>query len=98
MQPMYYIGLDVHKRKKELHPRSSEARRENFCPLDKDLSWKSRYRTSGFCPIFTLPVTAFIVQVEDICHKPPRTLIWITSGFPTIRSESSRFIRGQYWG
>ena len=24
-----------------LHPRSSEARWESFCPLDKDLSWKS---------------------------------------------------------
>src|SRR6202011_5284930 len=33
------------KFKKNLHPRSSEARRESFCPLDKDLSWKSRYRT-----------------------------------------------------
>ena len=32
--------------KKNLHPRSSEARRESFCPLDKDLSWKSGYRTS----------------------------------------------------
>src|SRR6266403_4545763 len=28
------------------------ARRESFCPLDKDLSWKSGYRTSsGFGPI-----------------------------------------------
>src|SRR5258708_27945887 len=32
--------------RKNLHPRSSEARRESFCPLDKDLSWKSGYRTS----------------------------------------------------
>jgi hypothetical protein len=30
--------------KKNLHPRSSEARQESFCPLDKDLSWKSRNR------------------------------------------------------
>jgi VWFA-related protein len=29
---------------KDLHPRSSVARRESFCPLDKDLSWKSRNR------------------------------------------------------
>ena len=35
------------KNPKELHPRSSVARRESFCPLDKDLSWKSRYRTCG---------------------------------------------------
>jgi hypothetical protein len=34
--------------KKNLHPRSSVARQESFCPLDKDLSWKSRNRTSGF--------------------------------------------------
>src|SRR5467141_4529901 len=27
--------------RKNLHPRSSEARQESFCPLDKDLSWKS---------------------------------------------------------
>src|SRR5277367_6435560 len=32
--------------RKNLHPRSSEARRESFCPLDKDLSWKSDYRTN----------------------------------------------------
>jgi len=27
--------------RKNLYPRSSKARRESFCPLDKDLSWKS---------------------------------------------------------
>src|SRR5579862_2408868 len=32
------------KIRKNLHPRSSAARRESFCSLDKDLSWKSRYR------------------------------------------------------
>jgi hypothetical protein len=36
------------KNPKELHLRSSEARRESLCPLDKDLSWKSDYRTCGF--------------------------------------------------
>src|SRR5713226_10696073 len=30
--------------RKNLHPRSSEARRESLCPLDKDLSWKSDNR------------------------------------------------------
>ena len=30
--------------RKNLHPRSSAARRESFGPLDKDLSWKSGYR------------------------------------------------------
>jgi hypothetical protein len=59
MQPMYYIGLDVHKRKKELHPRSSVARRESFCPLDKDLSWKSRNRTCDFWGQHFCPVSAF---------------------------------------
>jgi Domain of unknown function (DUF4382) len=29
-----------------LHPRSSRAPQESFCPLDKDLSWKSENRTS----------------------------------------------------
>src|SRR6267142_408803 len=33
--------------RKDLHPRSSVARRESFCPLDKDLSWKSANRTCG---------------------------------------------------
>ena len=33
--------------RKNLYPRSSEARRKSFCPLDKDLSWKSDYRTRG---------------------------------------------------
>src|SRR5467141_3504983 len=32
--------------RKNLHPRSSEARQESFCPLDKDLSWKSANRQS----------------------------------------------------
>src|SRR5579862_5014101 len=32
------------KIRKNLHPRSSAARRESFCSLDKDLSWKSRNR------------------------------------------------------
>jgi hypothetical protein len=76
MQPVYYIALNVHKRKISycvkdsggqvyaegaipatrfdldrwmktlplLHLRSSAARRESSCPLDKDLSWKSPYR------------------------------------------------------
>jgi hypothetical protein len=35
------------KNLKSLHPRSSRARRESFCPLDKDLSWKSRNRRSN---------------------------------------------------
>ena len=38
------------KNQKELHPRSSVARRESFCTLDKDLSWKSHYRTSLTMP------------------------------------------------
>jgi len=33
--------------RKDLYPRSSEARRESFCPLDKDLSWKSDNRKLG---------------------------------------------------
>src|SRR5580693_1494144 len=33
---------------RNLHQRSSEARQENFCPLDKDLSWKSPYRTCSW--------------------------------------------------
>ena len=32
--------------RKDLYPRSSAARQESFCPLDKDLSWKSAYQTS----------------------------------------------------
>jgi hypothetical protein len=39
MEPMYYIGLDVHKRKISY---------ESSCPFDKDLSWKSGYRRSAF--------------------------------------------------
>src|SRR5258707_15474784 len=39
------------KKQKEFTPRSSAARRESFCPLDKHLSWKSRNRTTGFCEI-----------------------------------------------
>src|SRR5262249_38303685 len=32
---------DALKNSKSLHPHSSRARQENFCPLDKDLSWRS---------------------------------------------------------
>jgi hypothetical protein len=35
------------RNRKNLHPRSSQARRESSCPLHKDLSWKSRYRNIG---------------------------------------------------
>jgi hypothetical protein len=49
---------------KDLHPRSSVARRESFCPLDKDLSWKSDNRTSPV-PSFKFPVTAFIQDVGN---------------------------------
>src|SRR5882762_682094 len=51
---LYEIGTTAErpthaaKNQKNLHPRSSEARRESFCPLDKDLSWKSGNRTFGF--------------------------------------------------
>src|SRR5580693_8875655 len=38
--------------RKDLHPRSSVARRESFCPLDKDLSWKSGSRR---CPLSQIP-------------------------------------------
>src|SRR5579863_5702899 len=36
--------------RKDLHPRSSVARRESSCPLDKDLSWKSPNRKLTHCP------------------------------------------------
>jgi hypothetical protein len=49
MEVWFYLGTtgrEANTRgeeiKKNLHPRSSEARRESFCPLDNDLSWKSR--------------------------------------------------------
>src|SRR5579862_371611 len=48
------------KIRKNLHPRSSAARRESFCSLDKDLSWKSCYRTSGFGQI-----APFIDRIES---------------------------------
>jgi hypothetical protein len=35
-------------RKRIYTPRSSRARRESFLPLDKDLSWKSAYRTCSY--------------------------------------------------
>src|SRR5258708_20617423 len=48
MEVWFYLGTTAErpthaakKFKKNLHPRSSAARRESSCPLDKDLSWKS---------------------------------------------------------
>jgi len=35
---------------KDFTPRSSEARQESPCPLDKDLSWKSANRRSATGP------------------------------------------------
>jgi hypothetical protein len=46
--------------KTNLHPRSSGACRESLCPLDKDLSRKSHYRTSRIVDDFSSPVTALI--------------------------------------
>src|SRR6266852_5293247 len=38
-------GQDTRREiRRDLHPRSSQARQESFCPLDKDLSWKSGNR------------------------------------------------------
>jgi hypothetical protein len=48
------------KNQKELHPRSSVACRESFCPLDKDLSWKSRNQTMRPGTDFKFPVTGVI--------------------------------------
>jgi hypothetical protein len=53
---------------KNLHPRSSRARQESSCrscPLDKDLSWKSGYRTCGLGN-FTCPVTALIRHYQAL--------------------------------
>jgi len=49
--------------RKDLHPRSSVARRESFCPLDKDLSWKSDNRTS---PVPGLHFSDYRVN-RDLC-------------------------------
>ena len=38
----------VEQRERTLRRRSSVARRESFCPLDKDLSWKSVFRNVAF--------------------------------------------------
>src|SRR5216684_981308 len=50
--------------RKNLYTRSSEARWESFCPLDKDLSWKSDYRTCGFGGDFSCPVSALTRQLK----------------------------------
>ncbi len=41
------------RRIKKNYTRATGVRRESFCPLDKDLSWKSRNRISG-CARFHL--------------------------------------------
>src|SRR5882762_9443663 len=40
--------------RKNLYPRSSEARRKSSCPLDKDLSWKSDYRQRSAFTLYRL--------------------------------------------
>ena len=53
MEVWFYLQYEPRLRgrgeefRKDLRPRSSVARQESFCPLDKDLSRKSRYRISG---------------------------------------------------
>ncbi len=52
MEVGFYLGTTAErptqaaKNQKEFTPRSSEARRESFCPLDKNLSWNSDYRAT----------------------------------------------------
>jgi len=41
----YILGPTICQRPAFLLRHHSDGRQESFCPLDKDLSWKSRYRT-----------------------------------------------------
>src|ERR1700676_1872645 len=58
--------------KKNLHPRSSGACRESFCPLDKDLSWKSRNRKLES----TWTVSAFTRRWPSVCVLSTLALCW----------------------
>ena len=71
---------------KDFHPRSSKARRESFCPLDKDLSWKSPYRTLRVGPIFTSPLTALPGITFSLLGRCPT--------FPTDPLLATMKIRG----
>ncbi len=65
--------LPIHaaKNQKRICTRSSEARRESFCPLDKDLSWKSAYRQVVLGPIHLTDSQVFIEGSRLICPTCP---------------------------
>ena len=44
--------------------RSSEARRESFCPLDTDVSWKSRFRKLARIPHSENPVYQELARIS----------------------------------
>jgi hypothetical protein len=73
------------KNPKELHPRSSVARRESFCPLDKDLSWKSRNRKTGTSESLgeSAAGTALIADEE---HRGP---LWQLQNQSLFRAQES---------
>src|SRR5262249_50850331 len=84
---------------KNLHLRSSRARRESLLPLDKDLSWKSAYRTSltmsalsnPFWTDFSHPLRR-VVFVALAGHWRPRLVCNLSVGFdPTQTSLRSNF-------
>src|ERR1700730_11692313 len=83
---------------KNLHPRSSEARQESFLPLDKDLSWKSAYRRTGFRAISIVRLR-FIEAVKRTAKPGSRpcgpSAAFFPRGIqPVFCSESPRSFAG----
>src|SRR6267154_4952832 len=60
------------RNQKNLHPRSSQARQESFCPLDKDLSWKSGNRTSSPSALRPILLVRFALPAQTV----DATLAW----------------------
>src|SRR6266404_27110 len=52
--------------RKSLYPRSSQARQESFCPLDKDLSWKSGGLSRSTATLKSNPT--YIENKDQIAH------------------------------
>jgi len=59
--------------RKNLYPRSSRAPQESFCPLDKDLSWKSRDQTLKIGTFLFFRLARWIQWVDATLSRNPLT-------------------------
>ena len=71
---MAFANTRAEAAEKNLHLRSSRARRESLLPLDKDLSWKSANRKHRYWHYSASPALSGL-NTELIVHSMPESLL-----------------------